>query len=132
MNSDAAHRAKRLQDSFVDYFVIRGQTPDIDKDKAAKDKLHEAGEKLKALEATLPPYAQAPIMAEMANAPETHLATGGDFRVPGDKVEPGTLAVLPPLTIGNTPPRLALRRGIGSRQNPPTPPRLVNPLWPEL
>jgi Protein of unknown function (DUF1549)/Planctomycete cytochrome C len=49
INSDAAHRSKRLQDSFVDYFVIRGQTPDIDKDKAAREKLNEAGKKLEAL-----------------------------------------------------------------------------------
>src|SRR5713226_1788649 len=132
ISSDAAHRTKRLQDTFVDYFVIRGQTPDIDKDKAAKDKLNEAGEKLKALEASLPPYAQAPIMEEMANPPETHLATGGDFRVPGDKVMPGSLAVLPPLTIGNTPPRLALGRWIVSRENPLTARVIVNRIWQEL
>ncbi len=132
MNSDAAHRSKRLQDSFVDYFVMRGQTPDIDKDKAAKDKLKEAREKLEALEATLPPYAQAPVMAEMANPPETHIATGGDFRVPGDKVTPGTLAVLPPLEIGNTPPRLALARWVASPENPLTARVMVNRIWQEL
>jgi len=132
INSDAAHRTKRLQDSFVDYFVMRGQTPDIDKDKAAKDKLNEAREKLEALEATLPPYAQAPIMQEMTNPPETHIATGGDFRVPGDKVTPGTLAVLPPLNIDNTPPRLALARWIASPENPLTARVMVNRIWQEL
>jgi len=132
INSDEAHRSKRLQDSFVDYFVIRGQTPDIDKDKPAKEKLEEAGKKLKELEEALPPYAQAPIMGEMANPPETHVATGGDFRVPGAAVEPGTLAVLPPLNIGNTPPRLALARWIVSRDNPLTARVAVNRIWQEF
>jgi len=132
MNSDAAHRTKRLQDSFIDYFVLDGQTPDIDKDKAAKDKIKEARKKMEALEAALPPYAQAPTMAEMANPPETHIATGGDFRVPGAKVEPGTLAVLPALEIGNAPPRLALARWIASRENPLTARVAVNRLWQEF
>lgn len=132
INSDAAHRSKRLQDSFVDYFVIRGQTPDIDKDKAAKNRFEEVQEKLEALEATLPPFAQAPVMAEMANPPEQHIATGGDFRVPGAKVEPGTLAVLPALEAGNVPPRLALARWIASRKNPLTARVAVNRIWQEF
>ena len=132
ISSDAAHRSKRLQDSFVDYFVIRGQTPDIDKDKDAKKKLEEAKGKLEALEATMPPFAQAPVMAEMANPPEQHIATGGDFRVPGAKVEPGTLAVLPALETGGTPPRLALARWIASRENPLAARVAVNRIWQEF
>jgi hypothetical protein len=132
INSDPAYRTKRLQDSFVDYFVIRGQTPDIDKDKDAKKKFEEARDKLEALEKTLPPYAQAPIMAEMANPPEMHIATGGDFRIPGAKVEPGTLAVLPPLETGHAAPRLALARWIASRKNPLTARVMVNRLWQEF
>jgi cytochrome c553 len=131
MESDAAHRSKRLQDSFIDYFVIRGQTPDIDKDNAAKEKLKEARDKLTALQAALPPFSQAPVMAEMATAPETHIATGGDFRVPGAKVEPGSLAVLPPLNLGDGPPRLALARWLVSRENPLTPRVVVNRIWQE-
>ena len=132
INSDEAHRRKRLQNTFVDYFVIRGQTPDIDIDKAAKDKLKEVRDKLIALEATLPPYSQAPVMAEMTNPPETHIATGGDFRVPGAKVEPGVLAVLPALEMGSTPPRLALARWIVSPENPLTARVMVNRIWQEF
>ena len=132
MNSDAAHRTKRLQDSFIDFFVMDGPTPDIDKDKPAKEKLKEARKKLEALEAALPPYAQAPTMAEITNPPEMHIATGGDFRVPGATVEPGTLAVLPALKIGNAPPRLALARWIPSRENPLTARVAVNRLWQEF
>jgi len=132
LNSDAAHRSRRLQDSFVDYFVMRGQTPDIDKDKATKDKMKELREKLSALHESLPPYAQAPVMAQMANPPETHIALGGDFRVPGASVEPGTLAVLPALRIEKTAPRLALARWIASYENPLTARVMVNRLWQEL
>jgi hypothetical protein len=132
LNSDAAHRSRRLQDAFVDYFVINGQTPDIDKDQAAKGKMKEVREKLEALEATLPPYAQAPTMAEMANPPEAHIALAGDFRAPGAKVDPGTLAVLPALAIDKVPPRLALARWIVSRDNPLTARVAVNRFWQEL
>ncbi len=132
INSDEAHRTRRLQDSFVDYFIMRGQTPDLDKDKAATDRIKELREKLSALDATLPPFAQAPVMAEMSNPPEAHTATGGDFRVPGAKVEPGTLAVLPALHIENVPPRLALGRWIASRENPLTARVMVNRIWQEL
>ncbi len=132
LNSDAAHRSRRLQDTFVDYFVTSGQTPDIDKDKAAKGKMKEVREKLEALEATLPPFAQAPTMGEMANPPEAHIALAGDFRSPGDQVDPGTLAVLPPLHIDGVPPRLALARWIASRDNPLTARVAVNRFWQEL
>jgi len=132
LNSDAAQRSRRLQDSFVDYFVMRGQTPDIDKDKATKDKMKELREKLSALNDSLPPYAQAPAMAQMANPPETYIALGGDFRVPGVKVEPATLTVLPALHIENMPPRVALARWIVSRENPLTARVMVNRLWQEL
>ena len=71
-------------------------------------------------------------MAEMANPPEQHIATGGDFRVPGAKVEPGTLAVLPALETGNVPPRLALARWIASRENPLTARVAVNRIWQEF
>ncbi len=132
LNSDAAHRSRRLQDTFIDYFVISGQTPDIDKDTAAKSKMKEVREKLEALEATLPPFAQAPTMAEMTNPPEAHIALAGDFRSPGDKVVPGTLAVLPALHIDNVPPRLALARWIVSHDNPLTARVAVNRFWQEL
>jgi hypothetical protein len=132
MNSDAAHRSKRLQNSFIDYFVMSGHSPDIDRDKAAKEKLKEARDKVSALNETLPPYSQAPTMAEMENTPETHIATGGDFRVPGDKVQPGTLAVLPPLQMGGLPPRMALARWIVSRENPLTARVMANRIWQEL
>ena len=132
LNSDETHRSRRLQDSFIDYFVMQGQTPDIDKDKAARDKMKELREKLSALRDSLPPYAQAPTMAEMARPPETHIALGGDFRVPGDRVEPATLAVLPALRIENMAPRLALARWIASRDNPLTARVMVNRLWQEL
>jgi hypothetical protein len=132
LNSDAAHRSRRLQDTFVDFFVISGQTPDLDKDKAAKSKMKEVREKLEALEATLPAFAQALTMAEMANPPEAHIALAGDFRAPGDKVDPGTLAVLPALHIDSVPPRLALARWIASRDNPLTARVAANRFWQEL
>ncbi len=132
LNSDAAHRDRRLQDAFIDFFVINGQTPDLDKDKAAKAKVKEVREKLEALEATLPPFAQAPTMAEMSNPPEAHIAVAGDFRTPGAKVDPGTLAVLPALRMDGVPPRLALARWIASRDNPLTARVAVNRFWQEL
>jgi len=132
LNSDSSRWTKRLQDSFIDYFVMTGHSPDLDKDKAANEPRKQAREKLSALEAALPPYARAPVMAEMANPPEMHIAIGGDFRVPGAKVEPGTLAVLPPLDTRNGAPRLALARWVASRENPLTARVMVNRIWQEF
>jgi mono/diheme cytochrome c family protein len=132
LDSDVAHRSRRMQDNFVDFFVESGHSPDLEKDKAAADRLKQAREQLAALKATLPPYSEAPVMAQMSSPPETHIAVGGDFRNPGDKVEPGTLAVMPALqTSGNLPPRLLLARWIVSRENPLTARVAVNRMWQE-
>jgi hypothetical protein len=53
----------------------------------------------------------------------------GDFRAPGDRVEPGVPAVLGSLPAGTNPDRLALARWLVSPEHPLTARVVVNRLW---
>ena len=132
INSDAAHRSKRLQDCFVDYFVIRGQSPISTKTRPPRISLRKCRKSWRRSKVHCRRSRKRPSWRTMANPPEQHIATGGDFRVPGAKVEPGTLAVLRALETGNLPPRLALARWIASRDNPLTARVAVNRIWQEF
>ncbi len=56
----------------------------------------------------------------------------GEFRTPGDKVEPHTPTALHPLKSNSTPNRLDLARWLVSRENPLVARVTVNRLWAEL
>jgi hypothetical protein len=84
------------------------------------------------LTSSSPVLSEVPALAESPNPPRTHLHLRGDFRNPGIEVEPGTLAVLPPLPENTRPDRLALARWIASAENPLTPRVAVNRVFQEL
>ena len=79
------------------------------------------------------PYMSVRVISQrMKNPRQTHLLRRGDFLQPQGKIEPDTLAVLPPLTTRdpNSPPdRLDFSRWLVSDENPLTPRVLVNHLW---
>src|SRR5262245_41787541 len=65
----------------------------------------------------------------------THVMTKGNFLAPGDEVQPGTPAVLPPLAArdpASPPDRLDLARWLVSPANPLTARVFVNRLWERL
>jgi len=68
------------------------------------------------------------IMEEMKPARDTYVMVRGDFRVKGEKVEPGTPAILPPLAAGQV-DRLALARWLVSKEHPLTARVTVNRYW---
>ena len=63
-------------------------------------KVHEVRTKLNELIAKLPAVSYAPVLVENDTPPKTYIHLKGDWREHGEEVQPGTLAVLPPLPAG--------------------------------
>src|SRR5262249_22020760 len=68
------------------------------------------------------------IMEEMTPPRETFVLVRGDFRVRGERVQPGTPAVLSPLPSGRV-DRLALARWLVAQDNPLMARVTVNRYW---
>ena len=69
------------------------------------------------------------VMKELPQPRKTTLFIKGDFTRPSDEVQPGVLAVLPPLPAGTKPDRLALAHWIIDPRNPLTARVIVNRVW---
>jgi hypothetical protein len=78
------------------------------------------------------PVAKTLVMQELASPRPTTVFKRGEFRSPGDGVEPGVPGVLPPLDPKAPHNRLGLARWLVSRDNPLTARVTVNRLWAEL
>jgi hypothetical protein len=68
------------------------------------------------------------VMADKPNPRESFVMERGQYNVPGEKVTPGTPAILPPLVAEN-PKRIDLARWLVAPQNPLTPRVTVNRFW---
>lgn len=112
-------------------WYIGNPGPDDSRDPQFMSSLREFRRRLAALDQRLPRITRAPAMTELPNPAPTRLAVKGDYREAGIPVEPGTLAVLPPLPEGPR-NRLTFARWLVSRDNPLTPRVTVNRLWQEL
>jgi len=95
-------------------------------------KFGEGFKQLEDLLAAYPTLSEVPAVAENPTPPRTHMHLRGDFRSPGIEVQPGTLAVLPPLDGHTKPDRLALARWIASDENPLSARVAVNRVFQEL
>src|SRR5262245_48220677 len=95
--------------------------PDAKKFQAELDKLQ------KDLDASSPPAAL--VMSELDEPRMTAIFQRGDFLAPGEKVEPGTPRILPPLQDGAPQNRLGLARWLTGPANPLTPRVQVNRAW---
>ncbi|MHB1080755.1 MAG: PSD1 and planctomycete cytochrome C domain-containing protein [Prosthecobacter sp.] len=69
------------------------------------------------------------VMKELPQPRKTTLFIKGDFTRPSDEVQPGVLAVLPPLPAGTKADRLALARWLIDPKNPLTARVIVNRVW---
>lgn len=78
-----------------------------------------------------PPLMDVRVLAQRQDARPTHVLYRGDFLQPTDKVQPGTLDVLPKTPAGKG-TRLDLARWLVSRENPLTSRVTVNHLWGKL
>jgi mono/diheme cytochrome c family protein len=78
------------------------------------------------------PASRSLVMSEIAQPRPAAIFRRGDFRNPGDAVEPGTPAVLHPFREEGPRNRLALARWLVSRENPLVARVTVNRLWAEI
>ena len=104
------------------------QTTDDNLREEIKEKIAQVEAKLEQLAApsTL-------VMQELNDPRPTYVLARGDYSLPGDRVEPGTPAVLPtPQGIERTGDRLELARWLTSRENPLLARVTVNRWWAEL
>jgi hypothetical protein len=129
--TDPAQRSKRDAERLTNYF-LRTPGPDLNKDMLRIACIRDARRQIDEIQAALPPYAQAMTVIEDSQRVPTNIAIKGDYKSPGDEVQPNTLAVLPPLHATGVPDRLALARWIASKDNPLTARVVVNRMWQEF
>jgi mono/diheme cytochrome c family protein len=113
------------------YRLIRSPGPRIGADKALSAKFKELKEKLDALDKDFPAMSMAYTMEDRPEYPAAYLAIRGDWKNPGDEVQPGTPGFL---TSGQTKgrSRLDLARWILAPENPLTARVAANRVWQEL
>jgi len=121
-------RTKDQQDRMLDYFLKSSPVPYAEQWKMLK--LGELKSKLDALAKSLPRVTRAPGMMSFSHKRVTHVHNRGDFRRPGDPVQPGTPSALP--AMRGFPNRLGLAQWLVSREHPLTARVVVNRLWQEL
>ncbi len=68
-------------------------------------------------------------LADRPGGRETHLFKRGDWMQPGQKIQPGGLAILPPAPESNEPPRLRFARWLASPEQPTVARVFVNRVW---
>ena len=102
------------------------------KDYCAGLKLPELRTKLNELIAKTAQVSYAPVLLENDTPPKTYIHLKGDWRERGTEVQPGTLAILPPLPAGEKVTRLTLARWLTAPENPLTSRVAVNRIWQEL
>ena len=127
LKGEWSKRTQRQADRLTDYFV-RNHGPEIDKNKAVSAFLNEAGKKLKDLRATLPEMAEAPVMEELSNPPQSNIHLGGDYQALGALVEPNIPSAFTPISVPHQ-NRLTLASWLVSRDNPLTARVEVNRMW---
>jgi hypothetical protein len=125
-----AERSARQQERLQDYFLRNGQI--VAPARFKELKVAALAKELDGLAKALPPLGRAQAMAHTPMPRATHIHTRGDFRRPGEEVEPGTPAVLPALAVTGRADRVALARWLVSPENPLTARVAVNRLWQEL
>jgi hypothetical protein len=128
---DPAKRSEVQQNQMMDYFLSACSNL-YPADHCTELKVREVRTKLNYLLAKLPTLSYAPVLVESDTPPKTYIHIKGDWREHGPEVQPGTLAVLPPMPDGPEPPRLRLARWLVSAQNPLTSRVAVNRLWQEM
>ena len=119
-------------DRLTRYF-IGNIGPEFGRDKEVSAKLKELREKLAPLDAAFPSVTQAMVMLPRdPDHEKTHIHVRGDWKTNGIEVQPGVLAIMPPMRAGEPANRLTFAQWLVSRENPLTARVTVNRAWQEL
>ena len=128
---DPAKRSEVQQNAILDVFL--GSCGNLYPKEHCDDlKVRDVRTKLNELNAKLPPVSYAPVLLENATPPVSYVHVKGDWREHGAEVQPGTLAVLPPLPTSQKASRLVLARWLTSPEHPLTSRVAVNRIWQEV
>jgi len=119
----AKQRAKELTQRLREYFLAHVAPVET---KAAWADLRQLREQKAILDDAIP---NTMVMSEMDKARDTFVLGRGDYRNHGEKVTPNVPAVLPPLSPGAKPDRLALANWLVDPQHPLTARVAVNRYW---
>lgn len=133
MHIPAPQRTERQWDILTDHF-IRNYHFAVGPKKYDEVKFKELDKKLRELKDTYPQLTQAMTLAESDHPHPSYVRVKGDYKAPGVEVEPGVLAVLPPLKAadGKHATRLDLAKWLVSPEHPLTARVAVNWMWQEL
>lgn len=125
----AESRTRRQAKILTDYFV-GNYARVISKERKDQLRYDVLAKQLRELDATLPAVSEAPILRTLER--KSSILLRGDYKHPGDTVQPGTLAALQPMDAGGSRPnRLDLSRWLLSPDNPLTSRVTVNRIWQE-
>jgi len=129
LRTPGASRTRRQNKILTDYF-LSNYSRVISKERKDELKFDAVLKQLRAVDATLPPASEAPVLRAFDR--KSHLLMRGDFKHPGEAVEPGTPTSLPSLNAaGPRATRLDLARWLVARENPLTARVAVNRIWQE-
>ena len=130
LRTPPSQRTEKQRDALTDHFVENYHRV-ISKERTKELQFKELLKQLRELEASFPALSEAPAIAEGAAARKTHIHIRGDWRNTGVAVEPGTLAVLPPLPADARVSRLTLAKWLVAPNHPLTARVAVNRVWQE-
>jgi len=131
-------RTQDEKDRLLDYFLTRGSL--IDESRFAELKLSAVASQLEELRKSVLWPTRAPTMRQERQPRTVHVHARGDFRIPGDPVQPALpqwLTAVPheseeSLARHSDLTRLELARWLVSRDNPLTARVVVNRMWQEF
>lgn len=130
LNTPPSQRDAKDADRLTVRF-IHSPGPKIAADKTLAAQVKDARDKLDALDKTFPSLSQAYVIEDRSDYGAQHIAIRGDFKNPGDEVQPGVPGFLPG-SDKPAPHRLDLARWILAPENPLTARVAVNRIWQEL
>ncbi len=129
LRTSPARRTERQNKILTDYFVANYHRV-ISKARAKQLGLEALSKRLAALDRSIPPFAEAPILAEERPDRVTHILARGDYRSPSTAVQPATPAALP-APASKPRNRLDLALWLVDPRNPLVARVTVNRIWQE-
>jgi mono/diheme cytochrome c family protein len=130
LNTPPAQRSLKDSERLTARFLL-SPGPRIAADKPLAAEVKDARDKLAELDKSFPALSEAYVMEDRSDNGAQHIAIRGDYKNPGDEVQPGVPGFLPG-SDKPAPRRLDLAKWILEPDNPLTARVAVNRIWQEL
>jgi hypothetical protein len=130
LNTPPAQLSARDSERLTARF-LQSPGPRIAADKPLAAQVKDARDKLDELDKSFPALSQAYVMEDRSDNGAQHIALRGDYKNPGDEVQPGVPGFLPG-SDKPAPRRLDLAKWIVAPENPLTARVAANRIWQEL